>query len=187
MNETFKKKIVPILNYVGAIGAAITSIMYIIIVIVMIVGMQERSFGKVALFAVINAVIGLIIMQFLKIQGESFAKNSEENKELIDKYYNTKTKDKKLHSMKYYWITSVIKDIGTKIVSVTVSTVGITFIAIEGMHDYTYLMLAISNLFTFIAFGLLKMNEAYDYFNNMQVPYMKEKLKEAEEQNGNSL
>lgn len=187
MNETFKKKIVPILNYVGAIGAAITSIMYIIIVIVMIVGMKEKSFERVALFAAINAAIGLIIMQFLKIQGESFAKNSEENKALIDKYYNTKTKDKKLHSMKYYWITSVIKDIATKVVSVTVSSIGITFIAIEGMHDYTYLLIAISNLFTFIAFGLIKMNDTYDYFNNMQVPYMKEKLKEAEEQNGNNL
>lgn len=187
MNETYKKKIAPVLNYVGAIGAAITSIMYIIIVIVMIVGMQAKNFMSVIEFAAVNAVIGFVIMQFLKIQGQSFAKNSEENKGLTELYYNTKTKDKKLHSMKYYWITSVIKDIGSKVVTVTISSVGITFIAIEGMHDYSYLMLAISNLFMFISFGLLKMNEAYDYFNNMQVPYMKERLKEAEEQNGNNL
>lgn len=187
MNETYKKKIAPVLNYVGAIGAAITSIMYIIIVLVMIIGMQAKNFTSVIEFAAVNAVIGFVIMQFLKIQGQSFAKNSEENKALTERYYNTKTKDKKLHSMKYYWITSVIKDIGSKVITVTISSVGITFIAIEGMHDYSYLMLAISNLFMFISFGLLKMNDAYDYFNNMQVPYMKERLKEAEEQNGNNL
>ena len=89
--------------------------------------------------------------------------------------------------MKYYWVTSLIKDIGTKVLGVTVTSIGITIIAIQGMHDYTYLMLALANLLMFISLGLLGMNKAYNYFNNMHVPYMKEKIKEAEEQNGNSL
>lgn len=187
MNETYKNKIAPILNYVGAIGAAITSVMYIIIVLVMIIGMKARDIASVAEFAVVNAAVGLVILQFLKVQGESFAKNSEENKAIVEKYYNTKTKDKKLHSMQYFWITSVIKDIASKVLTVSITSIGITIIAIEGMKDYTYLMLAISNLFMFISFGLLGMNKSYTYFNNMHVPYMKEKIKEAEEQNGNSI
>ena len=145
---------------------------------------EKRS---VAEFAIVNAVIGLVILQFLKIQGESFARNSEENKAIVEKYYNTKTKDKKIHSMNYFWVTSLIKDIGTKVLGVTVTSIGITIIAIQGMHDYTYLMLALANLFMFISLGLLGMNKAYNYFNNMHVPYMKEKIKEAEEQNGNNL
>ena len=187
MNDTFKKKIVPILNYVGAIGASITSIMYIIIVIVMIVGMQERNITNVVEFAVVNAIVGLVIAQFLKIQGESFARNSEENKAIVEKYYNTKTKDKKIHSMNYFWVTSLIKDIGTKVLGVTVTSIGITIIAIQGMHDYTYLMLALAKLFMFISLGLLGMNKAYNYFNNMHVQYMKEKIKEADEQKGNNI
>ena len=187
MNETYKNKIAPILNYVGAIGAAITSIMYIIIVLVMIIGMKARDIMSVVEFAVVNAVVGLVILQFLKIQGESFARNSEENKAIVEKYYNTKTKDKKIHSMSYFWVTSLIKDIGSKVVTVTITSIGITIVAIEGMKDYTYLMLALSNLFMFISLGLLGMNKAYSFFNNMHVPYMKEKIKEAEEQNGNNL
>ena len=187
MNETYKNKIAPILNYVGAIGASITAIMYIIIVIIMIVGMKARNITSVVEFAVVNAIVGLVIAQFLKIQGESFARNSEENKAVVEKYYNTKTKDKKIHSMNYFWVTSLIKDIGTKVLGVTLTSIGITIIAIQGMHDYTYLMLALANLFMFISLGLLGMNKAYNYFNNMHVPYMKEKIKEAEEQNGNNL
>ena len=39
--------------------------------------------------------------------------------------------------------------------------------------------MAIVNLILFTCFGLLALNKAYDYYNNVFVNYMKEKLDEA--------
>ena len=106
----FEKKIQPILQYVGVIGAILMSIMYIITVVILIIGFKAQSIQNTIVFAIINAIVGLIIMQFLKIQGISLAKNLPENIEIVKQYYNTKTKDKKIQSIKYYWTSSLIKD-----------------------------------------------------------------------------
>ena len=112
MNETtFEKKIAPILNYIGIIGATLTSIAYIIGVFVLIKGFEYHQKTQTVIFAVVNALVGLIIMQFLKVQGTAFAKTLEKNKKVIEEYYATKTKDKKNHSLTFFWITSVIKDV----------------------------------------------------------------------------
>ena len=97
-----EKKILPVLNYVGFIGAAIMTIAYIICVFVLIHGFKAEALLNTTIFACVNAGTGFIIMQFLKVQGESFAKMLPENKEVIDRYYKNKTKDKKIHSMKYF-------------------------------------------------------------------------------------
>lgn len=98
----FEEKILPVLNYVGIIGAVIMAIAYIVIVFVLIKGFQVEELLQTTIFACVNAGVGFIIMQFLKIQGVSFAKMLPENQDTIKRYYKTKTKDKKLHSMKYF-------------------------------------------------------------------------------------
>lgn len=172
----FEKRIKPILKYVGAIGATIMSIIYIIVVLVLIVGFKAQDITQTLIFAIVNALVGLIIMEFLRIQGISFAKNLPENQEIIKKYYNNKTKDKKLHSIKYHLWTSVIKDIIVKGITIIISTTGIIYIVIKGSQDYTLLLLAIANLFMFICFGLLALNSSYEFYNNFHVPYMKNQL-----------
>ena len=99
---TLEKKILPVLNYVGIIGACIMVIAYIIAVFVMIRGFKAEEFLQMTTFAVVNAATGFVIMQFLKVQGVSFAKMLPDNEELIKRYYHSKTKDKKVHSIKYY-------------------------------------------------------------------------------------
>ena len=99
---TLEKKILPVLNYVGIIGACIMVIAYIIAVFVMIRGFKAEEFLQMTTFAVVNAATGFVIMQFLKVQGVSFAKMLPDNEQLIKEYYRTKTKDKKVHSIKYY-------------------------------------------------------------------------------------
>jgi hypothetical protein len=173
----FEKKIKPLLQYVGAIGAAIMSIMYIIIIIVLIVGFETHDLKNTTVFSLINAVVGLIIMQFLKIQGISFAKNLQENQKLIKEYYGTKTADKKLKSINSFMIGSTIKDIAIKGAGLIISSIGIIYIVIQGSGDYTLLLLAVVNLLMFISFGILSMNSAYEFYNNYHVPYMKEQLK----------
>ena len=71
----FESKIAPILQYIGAIGATLMSIMYIVVVFVLIIGFKAQNIQSTLIFAVVDAVVGWIIMQFLKIQGISFAKN----------------------------------------------------------------------------------------------------------------
>ena len=173
----FENKIQPILQYIGVIGATLMSIMYIITVVILIIGFKAQSIQNTIVFAIINAIVGLIIMQFLKIQGISFAKNLPENIEIVKQYYNTKTKDKKIQSIKYYWTSSLIKDIIFKGLSIAFTTAGIIYIVIVGSNDYTLLLLALVNLILFICFGLLALNNAYEFYNNKHVPYMQEMIK----------
>ena len=178
-----QEKLINVLKYIGIIGATICSVAYIFVVIVLIQGFKVETTTQTVIFAVVNAIVGFIIMQFLKVQGEQFAKNKPENKKIIDEYYNSKTKDKKLHSMRYYWVTSIIQDIFTKVLTVFASTFGIIYIVVVGSNDWNLLMLAFVNLLLFICFGLLALNNAFEFFNNKHIPYMKEKVREVNESN----
>nr|DAK75611.1 MAG TPA: hypothetical protein [Caudoviricetes sp.] len=179
-NEIFESKIKPVLTYIGIIGASITSIAYIILMFVLIKGFEYQQTTQTITFAVINAAVGLIIANFLKYQGISFAKELDENKELVKEYYATKTKDKKNHSLGFFWTTSLIKDILIKGLSVAFVTCGLIYIVIVGSNDWNLLLLAIVNLLLFICFGLLSLNKAYEYYNNIYVNYMKEQIKNKE-------
>lgn len=175
--------ILPILKYVGLAGSIILSIAYICIVIVLILGFEFRQdLTQTVLFAIVNGVVGLLIMTMLKIQGISFAKDKEENKEILDKYYTTKTKDKKFQSINKYWLKSTIADILFKAITIIASTAGIIYIAIQGSHDYMLLLLAVVNLLMFICFGILALNSSYEFFNNKHIPYIVNQLEIIEEE-----
>ena len=172
-----ENKLINALKYVGIIGASICSVAYIIIVVVLIEGFKVSPKTKeTVIFAIVNAFVGFIILTFLKIQGEIFAKNKEENQLILKQYYETKTKDKKYRSMKYFWITSTIKDILTKILTVLFGTFGIVYIVIVGSGDWNLLLLALFNLLLFISFGLLGLAKTYDFFNENMIPYIKYQL-----------
>lgn len=177
-NERFEKHIKPILTYVGLIGAVLTSIAYIILIFILIKGFKYEQTTQTIVFALVNAAVGLIIANFLKYQGISFAKEIPANQELLKNYYGAKTKDKKNHSLSFFWITSIIKDIITKGLSIAATTCGLIYIVIVGSNDWSLLLMSIVNLLLFICFGLLSLNKAYDYFNNTYVAYMKERINE---------
>lgn len=174
----FEQKIKPILQYVGIIGALLTSIVYIIVVIVLIQGFKYQQPIQGIIFAIINAIIGFIILQFLKIQGIEFAKNIPENKAIREQYFASRTKDKKVHSLKYYWFLSLTKDIAFKCSGVAIVTAGLIYVVIQGSQDYVLLLMALANLILFICFGLLALNSAYGFYNEYQIPYMLERLEE---------
>lgn len=183
---TLEKKILPILNYVGIIGAAIMTVAYIIAVFVLIKGFKAEALLQTTIFGCVNAATGFVIMQFLKIQGVSFAKMLPDNQLIIKEYYNTKTKDKKPHSVTFFWVTSVTKDIIIKCATLAATTIGLIYIVIQGSNDYNLLFLAIVNLLMFMCFGFISLVNAYDFYNNNHVPYMIGKLNEAKEAEQNS-
>lgn len=114
------------------------------------------------------------------MQGQAFAADIDENKKIYKQYTRTETKDKKAHSMRYYWITSGMIDIITKCLTLAVTTVGMVYIMIEGSQDYNLLMLAIVNLLMFAGFGLMGLVGAYDFYNESYVPYMLEQINKYE-------
>lgn len=183
----FEEKVLPVLNYVGLIGAVIMSLAYIILVVVMIVGFQAEKTLKTSVFAIASAAVGFLILQCFKIQGQSFAELKPENKELLEKYYGTKTRDKKTHSMLYFWIKTGVTDFLVKAGTVALSTIGLIYLIIEGSKDFILILLAIVNLLMFISFGFLSLVKTYNYFNRVYVEYIKERLKESEEDSAHGV
>lgn len=179
--EVFEEKIKPILTYVGAIGAGLTSIAYIILVIVLIKGFKFQQATQTVVFAVANAAVGMIVASFLKYQGVSFAKGLPENEQIIKDYYANKTKDKKNHSITWFWVTTTIKDVLFKGLTIAGSTLGLIYIVIVGSNDWSLMLMAVVNLVLFICFGLLALNQAYEYYNNVYVNYMREQLTRAKD------
>ena len=182
VQKKLEDRIIPVLEYVGTIGAILTSIAYIVVVVVLIRGFKAEGLLTLTVFALVNAAVGFIIMQFLKIQGQTLAENIPENRKVLEEYNNTKTKDKKVRSLRYYWLTSVAKDIGIKCLTIGASTIGVIYIVIEGNGDWQLLGMAFVNLLLFICFGFLSLAKAYKFVNDNHIPYIKERLKEAKEE-----
>lgn len=180
-NTFFEKKIKPILLYVGTIGAVIMSIAYIVLMFVLVIGFTaNKALTQTIIFALINAVVGFIIMQFLKIQGQDFAKQIEYNKEVLQKWNTKKPKKKRTHSLGYFWAKTITMDIIVKVLTVVFMTSAIIYIVIEGSSDYNMLLMAFVNLLMFICFGFLSLVKAYDFYNENYIPYLEEKINERE-------
>lgn len=56
------------------------------------------------------------------------------------------------------------------------TTVGVIYLVIQGSNDYNLLFLAVVNLLMFVCFGFISLVNAYDFYNNKHVPYMREQL-----------
>lgn len=177
-NINFNEKIRPVLTLVGTIGAVLMVLAYIVIVCVMVFGFSVANLTQSLLFACVNAVIGMIILQFLKIQGIDLAKLIPENQRILKEYYELKPKEMKSHSIRYFWITSIIKDILIKVLTIAGTSTGLIYIVIVGSKDYTLFLLAVVNLIMFVCFGLLSLVSAYDFFNEKHIPFLKEQLEE---------
>lgn len=172
----FEKKIQPAILYIGLIGAIISSIGYIALVIVLIQGFKVQAIKQTLAYAIVNAIVGLIIANFLKYQGTAFAENLPENKKIKEEYFSDALKETKYKDISYFWATSLIKDIIFKGITLFASTAGLIYIVIKGSQDYSLLLMAFVNLLLFISFGLLSLSKAYNYYNNIYVNFMKQQI-----------
>lgn len=173
--KLFEDKIKPLLLYVGTIGAILMCIAYFIVVLVLVFGFEVKSPTQSIIFATINAIVGLVIMQFLKVQGIAFAKEIPENQEVLKKYY-TKREKKKSYDISYYWIKSIIEDVLAKGLGIAVTSAGLIYIVVEGSQDYNLILLAVVNLIMFICFGFISLTKSYDFFNDNYIPYVKDQI-----------
>lgn len=171
-------KIKNVLLWVGTIGAAITSIAYLAIIIVLIIGLESQlEMEQMLLVSILGALTGLSITFMLRGQGVAFAKNEPGSKEIMQTYYrslNKHRKPKSLHTIKWHVITQSIKDIVIKASSVAISTYFSIFIIVEGSGDAGLIGIAVASLSMFICFGVLAMAKAYDYYLEEHLEAVKE-------------
>lgn len=169
----FEKKIKPLLQYIGTIGATILSIIYMFVIGILIAGFKAHTWDQILVFALINAAFGCLITFFLREQGRSFARNIPENDAVVKEYYGLLQKQKKYRTLRGYYISTTITDILCRATGVILGTLGIMWIVIQGTNDWMMAILAVVNLFLFICFGLLALASMYDFYNTQWVPRMK--------------
>jgi len=178
----FEEKVLPLLLYVGFIGAIISIIAYIIVVSILIVGFSGSiPASSTIAFAVINAVMGVWLCVLLRYQGVLFAKEDEESKKICALYYSKPIKKRRPQGIKKYWIKSIFIDIGIKGGSAIIFTLGVTFIAIQGSQEPILLLQAFTNLLLFASFGVLSLRGGYKTWLEDHVPFMIMEMKEEEE------
>ena len=166
-----------LLNNIGVIGAILAAVADIVFVIIMVVGVQIIAIWEtIVIYAVVNALIGLLINFLLRYQGQKYAEI--ENEELCRQYYERRVKEKKYLSMSAWTALKTLQDILIKGCTTAFSIFGIIFISITGSRNPIQILITVATLILFACFGLIAMNCAYCRFYNVQVPYMQKVISE---------
>lgn len=179
MQKKSHEALMKLLNNIGVVGASLAAFADIIFVIIMVLGVHvDAELNSIIIFAVVNALIGILINVLLRYQGQKYAEI--ENDELCKQYYNKKIKEKKYMSMGTWMTLKTLLDFAIKGGTTAFSIFGIVYISITGSHNPIQILLTLVTLVLFACFGLIGMNSAYCRFYNIQVPYMQLKIKERE-------
>lgn len=167
-------KVQNILLWVGTAGAAIFSIAYLIIIMVLINGFEvEMQMTQMVGVAILGWVTGTMISVMLRGQGIAFASNDPNSKKVMNDYYKAinKTKTvKQLRTIKWHILWGTLSDIFIKGITTALSTFFVMYIFIEGNGNWGLLGMAFSNLFMFISFGLIAMSKGFDKYMNEHIP-----------------
>lgn len=170
-----------ILNNIGVVGAILAAVADVIFVIIMVLGIKvDAKLSSIVIFAVVNALIGILINVLLRYQGQKYAEI--ENEKLCTRYYRKRIKEKKYISMRIWMTLKIVQDIVIKGGTAAFSIFGMVYISITGSKNPIQILMTLATLVLFACFGLMGMNSAYTRFYNIQVPYMKNHLKEGEEE-----
>lgn len=177
MQKKSREALLKLLNNIGVFGAILAAVADIVFVIIMVLGVNvDAEMSAIIIFAVVNALIGVLINILLRYQGMKYAQ--VENQDLCTRFYNKRAKEKKYMSMGVWLGIQTGVDILIKGGTTTFSIFGIVYISITGSKNPIQILMTIATLILFACFGLMGMNSAYERFYNIQVPYMKARLEE---------
>lgn len=180
LQERSHEILLKILNNVGIVGAILAAVADVIFVIIMVVGVQvETELSAIVIFAVVNALIGILINVLLRYQGAKYAEL--ENEELCKRYYNKRIKEKKYLSLSTWMTLKTVQDFIIKGGTTAFSIAGMVYISIAGSKNPVQILITLATLVLFACFGLIGMNAAYMRFYNVQIPYMNLKIQERED------
>lgn len=180
MQQKSHEALLKLLNNIGVIGAVLAAIADIVFVLIMVFGINiDVDLNAMIIFAVVNAMIGLLINCLLRYQGQKYAEI--ENKELCDKFYNRRIREKKYMSMSAWFGLKTFQDIVIKGCTTGFSIFGLIYISVTGSKNPIQILITVASLILFACFGLISMNSAYCRFYNIQVPYMTLKVEQNEQ------
>lgn len=169
-----------LLNNIGVVGAILAAVADIIFVIVMVLGVHvDAEFNALIIYAVVNALIGLLINVLLRYQGQKYAEI--ENEELCARFYDKQVKERKYLSIGAWMALKTVQDVVVKGSTTAFSIFGIVYISITGSKNPIQILLTLTTLILFACFGLMAMNGAYVRFYNVQVPYMQAEISKNEQ------
>lgn len=182
LQKVSHRALLTLLNNIGVIGAILAAIVDIIFVLIMVFGVKiDVEMKSIIIFAVVNALIGILINVLLRYQGLKYAEI--ENEEICKQYYNKKVREKKYMSIGTWMTLKCIGDFLIKGCTTAFSIFGIVYISITGSKNPIQILITVATLILFACFGLIGMNSSYCRFYNVQLPYMNMKLEERNNDN----
>lgn len=184
------KKLDAVLLWVGAAGAVISSIAYITVMVILVMGISTRMhLEQLLLVSIIGGVAGILITVMLRVQGVILASNEEESKRVMKAYRVALNKGKKPKSLKtitWYMNIKFIGDVLLKATTVAASTFFMISIFTQGNGDMALIGLAFSNTLMFISFGILALRDAYQFYTEEHLNAIRERTEQIlEQQNKN--
>ncbi len=169
-------KIKNMLIYTGLAGAIMGAVGYILIVVAIVLGFETNLSGQQQLLiAIVGAADGVLINISLMYQGIAFAKREDKSQNVLKRYRklisDNKTK-KKAHSIAYYLVLAIFKNVIFKGATVALTTYFIVFIFMNGNGDYALFLVALANLCLFAGFGMMELAGMYDNYIEKHIPYL---------------
>lgn len=180
MQNKSHEVLVKILNNIGIIGSILAAIADVAIVTIFVIGIETRqNLTSVVLFAIINAIVGILISILLRYQGIKYAEI--ENEKLVTDFYKKKVKEKKYLSIGVWAFLSALKDIIFKGATCAFSIFGVVYISLEGSKNPIQILITLVTLLLFGCFGLMNLNSSYYRYYKIQIPYMQLHLQKEEQ------
>lgn len=179
-----------LLTNIGIIISIITSVVYLFIVYILIAGFEaDHQQNVLEVFVVLGGIVGISISLSFRSQGVTYAKNTDEAKKQLKEYRDLKGKSKntKIYPIWIWFTTNAIKDILFKGVSVGLTIYYSISLVYEGIKDYTYFFLAITNVLMFVGFGMMSLAGGYSRYINYQIPYIQQKIEKLKKEKQNDL
>lgn len=168
------------LTYTGWLLSGIFSVVYIIILCIMIFGFSVQiSLQKTILMAVLGAVFTFAITMSMVYQGVLFAKDVDNNKEIMKEYYtltNRRKKEKKIRTINLYMVKKIITTLFVKGGIAFISTFAVINLVINGIGDIMILWLGIANILVAIGLGFIGLVSSYDFYNEQHIPAIRVKI-----------
>ena len=168
------------LTYTGWLLSGVFSIVYIIILCIVIFGFRvSLTLQKTLLMAILGAVFTFAITISMVYQGVLFAKDVDDNKEIMKEYYtltNRRMKEKKIKTINYYMIKKIITTLIVKGGIAFISTFAIINLVFNGIGDIMILWLGIANILVAIGLGFVGLVSSYEFYNEQHIPAIKVKI-----------
>lgn len=165
--KKFYDNLTKTLNNIGLCVAIIAVVCYFIFLFIFVKGMRvEFDLTRTLVLTVITAALGITVSVSMRSQGIKWAEQLPENKNILDKFDKSKAaKEVKYHGNLYYWLTRLPLLIFGKVGSCILSVAGIIYYVMQGIQDWSVMLVGFGNVCLMTATSLWACAGAYGFYN----------------------